>query len=106
MTTTLGVQKTASDREDVVTAQVLLNSDEVLSNPLSELTKGPNLTSVFAQLSISMEDWDIGQVSLSTVTSPFYSLFTYNFSMRFVRKGTAVTSEQFRRARCLRKSSG
>lgn len=95
MAITLGVQKVASDKANIVSAQVLLNSDEILANPLSELTKGPILTSIFAQLSLSMEEWDIGSVALSTVTSPFYSLFTYNFSMRFVKKGTAVVDAVF-----------
>ena len=92
---TLGVQKVASDKANIVSAEVLLNSDEILSSPLAELTKGPVITSIFAQLSLSMEEWDIGSVALSTVTSPFYSLFTYNFSMRFVKKGTAVVDAVF-----------
>jgi hypothetical protein len=95
MAITLGVQKVASDKANIVSAEVLLNSDEILANPLSELTKGPVLTKVFAQLGLSMEEWDIGSVALSTVTSPFYSLFTYNFSMRFVKKGTAVVDAVF-----------
>jgi len=95
MTTTLGVQKVASDKANVVSADVLLNSDEILSNPLSKLMEGTVLTSVYAQLSISMDEWDLGSVALSTVTSPFYSLFTYNFAMRFVKKGTAVVDAVF-----------
>lgn len=95
MAVTLGVQKVASDKANIVSAQVLLNSDEILPNPLSELTKGPILTSIFAQLSLSMDEWEIGSVALSRVTSPFFSLFTYNFSMRFVLKGTAVVDAVF-----------
>ena len=95
MAITLGVQKVPSDKANVVSADVLLNSDEILPNPLSELMKGPVLTSIFAQLSISMEEWELGSVALSTVTSPFYSLFTYNFAMRFVKKGTAVVDAVF-----------
>lgn len=95
MAITLGVQKVASDKANIVSAQVLLNSDAILASPLNELSKGPTMSSVFAQLSLSMEEWELGSVALSTVTSPFYSLFTYNFSMRFVKKGTAVVDAVF-----------
>lgn len=95
MAVTLGVQKVASDKANIVSAQVLLNSDEILPNPLAKLTEGTILSSVFAQLSLSMDEWEIGSVALSQVTSPFFSLFTYNFSMRFVLKGTAVVDAVF-----------
>jgi hypothetical protein len=95
MAVTLGVQKVASDKANIVSAQVLLNSDEILPSPLAKLSEGPIITSVFAQLNLSMDEWEVGSVALSQVTSPFYSLFTYNFSMRFVLKGTAVVDAVF-----------
>lgn len=95
MTITLGVQKLASDKANVVSAQVLLNSSTILASPLNELTNGPTMSSILAQLSISEEEWELGSVALSTVTSPFYSLFTYNFSLRFVLRGTAVADTVF-----------
>lgn len=95
MAITLGVQKVPSDKANVVSAQVLLNSDAVIPSPLAELTKGTNISSIFAQLGLSMSDWDLGAVSLSAVTSPFYAQFTYNFALRFVKKGTAVTDAIF-----------
>lgn len=95
MTTTLGVQRVPSDKANVVSAQVLLNSDTVIPSPLAELMKGPNISSVFAQLNLSMEEWEIGSVALSAVTSPFYSQFTYNFAIRFVKSGTAVVDAVF-----------
>ncbi len=95
MAITLGVQKVPADKANVVSAQILLNSDAVIPSPLAELTKGPNLSSIFAQLSLSMDEWEIGSVALSSVTSPFYAQFTYNFSVRFVKKGTAVVDAVF-----------
>lgn len=95
MAVTLGVQKVASDKANIVSAQVLLNSDEILPNPLAKLMEGSVITSIFAQLNLSMEEWELGSVALSQVTSPFFSLFTYNFSMRFVLKGTAVVDAVF-----------
>lgn len=95
MTTTLGIQQVKSDRANVVVAQVLLNSDSILPNPLAELMKGEYISRIYATLNISQSDYDLGQVSISGVTSPFYSLITYNFAMRFVKKGTTVTDAQF-----------
>ncbi len=96
MTTTIGVRKLASDSpSNVVVAEVLLISDTVIPNPLTTLSLSNNIFTIYSALGISQEVYDIGQVSLSTVTTTIASQFTYQFAMRFVKKGTPVTSSQF-----------
>ena len=83
MAVTIGVQQVPSDQEDVIQANVLLNSDKALTNPLSTLTTEENLNQIFTALGISSSTHNIGQVSLNSVVAPLFDLFTYNFSMRF-----------------------
>jgi hypothetical protein len=95
MTIAIGVQKTVSDRANVVTAIVLLGSDQVIPNPLTTLSTPDIIQRVYSQLGITSDKYDIGQVSLSSVTSPYFSQISYQFAMRFVLKGTIVTDPQF-----------
>jgi len=95
MAITLGVQRTASDQANVVTATVLLNSDAILPNPLAALVEPTIFRQVYATLGIDPASYDIGQVALQSITSPLFQVFVYSFAIRFVKKGTAVTTQQF-----------
>ena len=95
MTITIGVQELVSDNPNIIVAQVLLGSDQILPNALTVLSRPENLLHIYSSLGISQDVYDIGQVSLSNIVSQFISQFTYQFSMRFVKKGEPVSPNQF-----------
>jgi hypothetical protein len=88
MTTTVGVERVASDAENVINAFVLLNTDEILPNPVVELNKPEVFSQIFTTLNITPETWFISQLTLSEVTQPFSHLYAYSFAVRFVQVGT------------------
>lgn len=94
MATTVGVQRVASDQSNVIQAVVVLNTDEIIPAPLSLLMEPEIITQVTAYLGISLDNYDIGNVTFANVESPFYSEFAYNFTIRFVGKGTVDTQAQ------------
>jgi hypothetical protein len=96
MTLTIGIQELVSDNPiNIVVAEILLNSDSILPNPLTTLCESKNLFQIYSSLGISQDVYDIGQVALSSVMAPFPGQYTYLFAMRFVKKGFSVTSNQF-----------
>lgn len=95
MTTTVGVQRLVSDQANVIQANVVLNTDRILPNPLTALGLPEVVGPIYSQLNISPDDYDFGQVSFSRIETPFYNLFSYTFAIRLVKRGTSVTSQQF-----------
>ena len=95
MVITIGVFKQLSSQANTVLASVLLNSDQILSNPLSVLVQPVYFNQIYSSLQISPSDYKIGQLTLNQVTTPFESLFTYQFVIQFVKNGTAVAPQQF-----------
>ena len=95
MTVTLGIQQQLSDQTNVVVASVLLNSDQILANPLSTLVEPVYFNQIYTTLQISPNQYQIGQITLGQVPVPFAGIYTYQFAIRFVQNGTPVTSQQF-----------
>lgn len=96
MTITIGARQVASDSpSNVVVAEVMLGSDSIISNPLTVLSESNNIFLIYTSLGISQDIYDIGQISLSEVVTSLFGQFTYQFSIRFVKKGTPVVSAQF-----------
>ncbi len=95
MATTLGVQRLASDQAGVVVATILLNSEQILPNPLAALTDPVVFRQVYADLGIDPSTHDIGQLSIQPVQVPFSGIYTYSFSVRFYPKGTFSSSPQY-----------
>jgi len=88
MATTVGVQQVASDQSNVIQAVVVLNTDEIVPAPLDLLMEPGIISQVTTTLGISLNDYDIANVTFTKVDSPFYSEFAYNFAIRFVEKDT------------------
>ncbi len=95
MTVTLGVLQQASSQANVVVATVLLNSDQILANPLATLVQPQYFNQIYSTLNLNPAQYSIGQVTLAQVPVPFESLYTYQFAVAFVQNGTPVTSQQF-----------
>lgn len=95
MTITIGVLQQVSDQTNVVVASVLVNSDQILPNPLSTLVQPVYFNQIYATLQIDPNQYQIGQVTLAQVPVPFQGIYTYQFAVRFVLIGTPVTSQQF-----------
>ena len=95
MTITIGIQKLASDNSNIIVALVLLNSNTILPNPLTALSSPDIINQIYLSLGISQNGYDISQVALLTVTTPISSQFIYQFAVRFIQKGTLITSIQF-----------
>lgn len=90
MTLTVGTQRQVADQPNIVSALVLLNSDQILPNPLVTLNQPDIFNQIYNQLGITNSDYDISQVSISPSTIPVFGVFTYSFSVRFIKRGTAV----------------
>lgn len=88
MTFTVGVEKLPSDASNVVAAYVLLNTDFILANPLTEVNKPEVFAQVYATLGLDPKLWFLSQITLSEVTQPFTALFAYSFGIRLVQVGT------------------
>ena len=88
MAITVGVQRIVSNQQNVIQATVVINSDEILPSPLSYLSKQEILLKIATDLGISLDEYDISNITFTSVTTPFYSEFAYNFTIRFVQKGT------------------
>lgn len=88
MTTTVGVERLASDASNVINAFVLLNTDEILQDPVTKLNEPEIFSQIFATLNINPDDWFISQLTLSEVTQPFTALFAYSFALRLVQTDT------------------
>jgi hypothetical protein len=95
MTTTLGVQRLASDQAGVIVATILLNSTEILPNPLAALTDPSVFRQVYADLGIDPSTHDIGQLTIQPVPNPFAGVYTYSFAARFNPRGTFTSPQQY-----------
>jgi hypothetical protein len=95
MTITIGVLQQISDQSNVIVASVLVNSDQILANPLATLVQPVYFNQIYQTLNITPQQYAIGQVSLVQVPVPFQGLYTYQFAIRFVQIGTLVTTQQF-----------
>jgi len=88
MTYTVGVEKLPSDASNVVVAYVLLNTDQILPNPLTEMNRPEVFSQVYSTLGLDPRLWFLSQVTLSEVTQPFTALYAYSFGIRLVQVGT------------------
>jgi hypothetical protein len=88
MTFTVGTEKLPSDASNVVAAYVLLNTDFILANPLTEVNKPEVFAQVYATLGLDPKLWFLSQITLSEVTQPFTALYAYSFGIRLVQVGT------------------
>lgn len=88
MTYTVGVEKLPSDAGNVVSAYVLLNTDQILSNPITEVNRPEIFAQIFSTLGLDPKLWFLSQITLSEVTQPFTALFAYSFGIRLVQVGT------------------
>ncbi len=95
MAITVGVLKQISDQTNVVSASVLLNSDQPLANPLETLLQPVFFNQIYQQLQINPNQYQIGQLSLTQTPTSFLGTISYQFAIRFVLIGTPVTSQQF-----------
>ncbi len=95
MTTTIGIIKQASGLPNVVQAVIVLNTDQILENPITTFSDPLILAQVYSGLGITPTDYEIGQLSFSRVETPFSGLFSYSFGIRLAQVGTIVTDTQF-----------
>lgn len=95
MTTTIGIIKQASGLPNVVQAVIVLNTDQILENPITAFSDPDILSQVYSGLGITPTDYEIGQLSFSRVETPFSGLFSYSFAIRLAQIGTSVTDTQF-----------
>ncbi len=87
MTFTVGVERLPSDASNVVAAYVLLNTDQILANPLTEVNKPEIFAQIYATLGLDPKLWFLSQITLSEVDQPFTALFAYSFGIRLVQVG-------------------
>lgn len=85
---TIGVQKLASGVSNVVQGTVVLSSDQLLANPYVTLFSPSIYPQVLLGLEITLDQYDLSQVSFTEVKSPFVGQFSYLFAVRFVLKNT------------------
>lgn len=95
MTISVGVQQLVSGQASVVVASVLISSDEILPNPVVYVNQPGVFTQIYSSLGILPEEWDISQLALTSVQSVFVGLVTYDFLIRFVKKGEVFVPPQF-----------
>ena len=95
MAITIGVLQQVSGQSNVVAASVLLNSDQILANPIATLVQPVYFNQIYQQLQINSNHYQIGQLSLGQVPVPFEGLYSYQFAIRFVLIGTPVTTQQY-----------
>lgn len=88
MTTTVGVSRLAPDASNVINAFVLLQTDEILPNPLTKINEPDIFNKIFQNLGISFNDWTISQLTLSRVEVVQIGLSSYQFTLRLVQVNT------------------
>jgi hypothetical protein len=88
MNITVGVEKLPSNASNVVQAYVLLNTNEILPNPLVAINDSQVFNQIYSTLGISPNDWFLSQITLTQVTEPFTALYAYSFGIRLVKIGT------------------
>lgn len=91
MTTTVGVSKLASDANNIINAEVSIQTDEILQNPVSKLNEPLIYSQLFQTLGISTSTWNIGQITLNKITTPQVGISNYQFNIRFIEIGTIDT---------------
>ncbi len=95
MTVNVGVQKLVSDQPNVVSALLVVNTDQILPNPISVFGDSSVVSQLYAQLNISPTNYQISQISFSQVVQPIVGQYSYSYSVRLAQNGTAVTPIQF-----------
>jgi len=88
MTTTVGIEKLTSSASNVINAYVLLQTDEILLNPVTKLNEPDVFSRVFQTLGITPTTWFISQLTLSQVRMVQVGISVYQFNVRFVQVGT------------------
>lgn len=88
MTTTVGVERLTSDASNVINAYVLLQTDEILPNPVTRLNDPGTFSQIFQTLGVTANTWFISQLTLAQVGVPQVGLYAYQFNIRLVKVGT------------------
>lgn len=88
MNITVGVEKLPSNASNVVQAYILLNTNEILPNPLVAINEQQVFNQVYSTLGLNPNEWFLSQITLSQVTEPFTALYAYSFGIRLVKIGT------------------
>lgn len=92
MAITVGVQKLASDSTDVVLANIVLTSDQILQNPIIVLGDPIIFAQIYSQLGIRPDQWVLSTVILLEVQVQLPGITAYNYSVRYTRKGSRSRS--------------
>lgn len=87
MATSVGVQKVVSESANVIQASILITSDTVITDPIGFLNSPQVVNQIYRTLGINPDSWDIVQISLNPNISS--GLYQYNFSTRYLKKGTS-----------------
>jgi hypothetical protein len=80
---------------NIIQALVVLTSDYVLSNPITTLNEPDIFKQVYQALGLDPDAYDIGQVKYNKVTTTFVGNYAYEFSIKFVPKGTGLDDQIF-----------
>lgn len=88
MNITVGVEKLPSNASNVVQAYILLNTNEILPNPLVAINEQRVFNQVYSTLGLDPSEWFLSQITLSQITEPFTALYAYSFGIRLVKVGT------------------
>lgn len=92
MTITIGATKLLSDQPGTVRAAVLLNSDKVLPNPLTDVTTIQSIGKVYQIIGLST-DYFVADVFLLQITSGAGN-YGYSFNMKFAKAGVKLDAVQ------------
>lgn len=92
MTTTVGVQQLASNASNVINAFVLLQTDEILPNPITKINDSAVFSQIFQTLGITPSVWSISQMTLARIGTQREGLFSYEFNIRLVQINTRDSS--------------
>lgn len=88
MNITVGVEKLSSSASNVVQVYVLLNTNEILPNPLVAINESQVFNQIYSTLGLNPNEWFLSQITLSQVTEPFTALYAYSFGVRLIKIGT------------------
>ena len=87
MTISLGIQKVPSGSPNVIQGNVLITSDQVLSDPLGTFNSPFVTNEIQRTLGVSLDVYDLTQLTLNPAVLT-QGVYTYNFAVRYTKKGT------------------
>jgi len=92
MTITIGATKLLSDQPGTVRAAVLLTSDKILPNPLTDVSTVQSISKIYQIIGLST-DYFVADVFLLQITSGGGS-YGYSFNMKFAKLGIKLDAVQ------------